>query len=85
MKHPEGPHERRRSRRFQVTYDVRSGIDSAVVHTGRITVIADTAEAAARTAVRQAHENDPYCDARIDPVVEVRHVAEIDNEEADDG
>lgn len=69
--------------RFEVTYQVRTGIDGSVVNEHTVTVTAADEAAAARAAIEWAHENVARCDERIDPTVHVTDVSETDEEDED--
>jgi hypothetical protein len=71
------------TQRYEVTYDLRSSTDGSVVHTGACVVTARSEDEAERKAVDWAHGNDPYADSRIDPIVEIYNVTEIDEEDED--
>ena len=68
-------------RQFRVLYTVRSGINDKRYRANETTVSAVTPEDAANKAVEWAHDNDPYCDERAQPLVEVLRTTEVGNEQ----
>lgn len=61
-------------RRFRVRYEVRS--DGSCVGEGELVVYAAGRRKAIGIACKRVHEEDPRCDVRIDPLVEIRAVTQ---------
>jgi len=56
---------------FMVTYTVRAGITGSAVHERSVFVSAEDEHKAEQAAVDWVHDNDIYCDQRVDPIVEI--------------
>lgn len=64
--------------RFDVKYEVRTGIDGSVVSSNTVQIAAATEGEAATKALDHAYREDPATDERIDPRVVVLEVDEVD-------
>lgn len=81
---PEAPQERHepaptRHGCYRVDYVVSTAMDTppTVVHRGTTELAAPDASSAVAAAIDWVHDNDPYCDPRIDPLVDVEMVREV--------
>lgn len=63
---------------WRVGYTVRTLIADEVVSTGVVETCAPDEATATSQAVRWVHDHDVRCDPRLDPLVEVDTVEEID-------
>lgn len=71
----------KKATRFRVNYQVYSDMDDEPVGEGSHTCEAADPADAEKQAIAYAHDNDPLCDERIHPMVEVIFVEEVDGEE----
>lgn len=67
-------------RDYRVRYDIRSGTTGEVVITGHYRVRATSQNEAEQKTVAWVDKNDPYCDSRIDPSIEISDIQEVDDE-----
>lgn len=60
-------------------YEIRSAIDGgrAVLHRGRVTVIAQERGDVAALAIETVHNNVAEADPRVEPVVTITHITEM--------
>lgn len=65
---------------YQATYAIRSLVANCVVKEGTTVVTAASDDEAINLATDWVRDNDPYCDDRIDPVVEIISVEPADED-----
>jgi hypothetical protein len=64
--------------RYRIDYTISSGITNEVVHFDYVELLASDEDEASQAATTWVHEHDSHHDPRIDPLVEVVAVDEID-------
>ena len=62
---------------YEVEYVIRSDMDNDILGAGRVSVVADSQPAAEQEAVSKVHDEDPRCDERIHPMVQIISIQRV--------